>query len=409
MLKGVGIGALCLALKAVVALVTWLVYADESVNKMSNAVICIICFVASLIIFNSVISLILSIDKGSFNEFLSGDREEKSGFMKVFGYKSVLYEYIGILAVFGLVGLFGGFGDVTGMFYFGEGRNPYRMGIFPFLGAIIIGTLIYGLDRYEVARYWRYLRQTNRYEELDSKTRIIFRMLFACLVYPIALPFLPILVYPIALIFGLVVALADALTIPGLIFTVVGIFVAVYLLRFWRKTRKRKAFFTKLKDVCAMNNYRLSEIENPYRSLIFGKHKCRFTLEYKHYKFNCLVLATPRYSVPICLDEPERGYYRYRLGTKRHNITLRRHFDYSLDGEGIKILIINPTPKHALICDDKKERRLFNADKIWDFVIYEADAFVNSADRQCLGRFDSDRDNFSEAMEKKKIFFVKRQ
>ena len=408
MLKGAGIAALCLAIKGLVALMTWLVWATEDSDSFPNALICVICFVASLIVYNSITSLLLSFDKGSYDEFTNGEKSRENGFLRVFGYKSVLYEFLGFIIVFSIVAVFGGFGEITGMFYYGEGRNPYRMGILPLLSAIVVGTLLYSYDRYETVRYWRYVKKTGRYEELESKSRIIFRMLFACLVYPIALPFLPALVYPIALAFGVIGAIIAELTVPGFILAVLLFIFAIWLFRFWRKSKKRKAFFKSLRDVCSLNNYRLSEIENPYISLITSRKKCRFTLEYKHFKFNCLVLSTPRYAVPICFDEPERGYYRYRLGTKRHNITLRRHFDYSLDGEGTKILIINPTPKHALICDEKKERRLFNADKIWDFVIYEAEAFVNSADRQVLGRFDTDRDNLSEAMVTKKITHLKR-
>lgn len=409
MLKGAAMGALGLIIKLPIWFLTLAVWSGDKISKLDYFLMCISTFVASVIVYNSVVGLLTSFDRNSYNEFSEGERARENRFLKIYGYKSVLFEYLGLMFVFMLVGLFGGFEEIPGMFYFAEeGRTPYRMGIFPMIGAIIIGTLVFALDRYEAVRYWRYLRKTGKYDELESKTKIIFRMLFTCLVYPVALPFLPMLASPIMLVAGLIVAVAVALTIPGFILAVVGVFAAVWLFRFWRKRRKRKEFFTDLKDMCAMNDYRLSEIENPYRSLIFGKKKCRFTLEYKHYKFNCLVLSTPKYSVPICFDEPDRGYYRYRLGTKRHNITLRRQFDYSLDGDGIKILIINPTPKHALICDEKKERRLFNADKIWDYVIYEAEAFVNSADRQVLGRFDTDRDNLSEAMVTKKIVHLKR-
>ena len=92
--------------------------------------------------------------------------------------------------------------------------------------------------------------------------------------------------------------------------------------------------------------------------------------------------------MPVCFTSATKGHYRHRIGTPKHNITLETKFDYSLDSENKKILIIAPTPKHAFICEDGKEKRLFTADKLWDFVVYESDGFIGSLERDCLGRYD---------------------
>ena len=48
-----------------------------------------------------------------------------------------------------------------------------------------------------------------------------------------------------------------------------------------------------------------------------------------------------------------------------------------------------------LYCDPecKKEKRLYNSDKLWDFVVYEAEAFLGAADRGSLGKFSSVAEN----------------
>ena len=82
---------------------------------------------------------------------------------------------------------------------------------------------------------------------------------------------------------------------------------------------------------------------------------------------------------------------KIQIGTKRHNVTMQKHFEFFKKGSGVKILIINPTPKYAYICDTESvnEKRLFNADKLWDYVAYEAEAFIGALDRDCLGKYSS--------------------
>ena len=70
---------------------------------------------------------------------------------------------------------------------------------------------------------------------------------------------------------------------------------------------------------------------------------------------------------------------------------MQRHFEFSVPGDNRKIMIINPTPKHAYICDPecKKEKRLYNSDKLWNYVVYEAEAFLGALDRGSLGKSTS--------------------
>ena len=95
--------------------------------------------------------------------------------------------------------------------------------------------------------------------------------------------------------------------------------------------------------------------------------------------------------VPVCFSSSSEGYFRYRLGTKNHHITLSLTFNYEIDGDGIKILILEPVPKRALVCEGEREKVLFNADKLWDCVVYEEDAFIGTMERYCLGKADAYR------------------
>ena len=150
-------------------------------------------------------------------------------------------------------------------------------------------------------------------------------------------------------------------------------------------------FLKKMADSAAKTGFTVTEIKNPRLSLLSRKRKCTFSLIRGTTVFDCLIIGYPRYRVPVCFTSETKGYYRHRIGMPKHNITLETKFDYSLPGENKKILIISPTPKDAFIIEGEKEKRLFTADKLWSFVVYESDGFVGAIDRDCLGRYDSNR------------------
>ena len=142
-----------------------------------------------------------------------------------------------------------------------------------------------------------------------------------------------------------------------------------------------------MKTAAEKKGFTVEKAKNPARSLISGRYKCTFSLTRDEEKYDCLVIGNPRYRVPVCFTSSTEGHYRHRIGTPRRNVTFETKFDYSFEGDGKKLLIIAPTPKHAFICEDGKEKRLFTADKLWDAVVYEAEGFIGSLERDCLGRY----------------------
>ncbi len=393
-IKGVCMGVLAIILKLTVSLACRLIYrdGDSLFGSLPPFAIHILCFVGSLFVYNSVFCLLLNYDKASAEEFFIREGQDSPEFRKRFLYKSFLAESASATVVLSFAALLGASPEIGGMFYLAdEGRSPYSAGIVPMLATVLICALLFLNSRNETVRYWRYLKKTFSLEELESKRKLFLRIGIIVILYPITIPFLPLIVYAAYTLVSVAVVLSKVLTVPGLIGAVVFIVAFFRLVRFLRARRARKAFFEKLLEVVSSNKYKISEIKNPYKSLVSLKKQCTFTLEYGGKRFNCLVISSPRYKVPICFESESEAFLRYRIGTGRHNITLRRCFSYDFEGEGAKIIIVAPTPKDVLICDGEKERRLFNADRLWDAVIYDADAFVGSADRQCLGRGENYR------------------
>ena len=120
-----------------------------------------------------------------------------------------------------------------------------------------------------------------------------------------------------------------------------------------------------------------------FQHIIDAKHPTQIKKE----TFSCAVLGNVFKNADVCFTSESSGYYRYRIGTNKHNISLHSSFNYSFDNEYKKIVVIAPTPKNVLICDMNKEKRVFNAEKMWNSVAYDKDAFLGAIDRECLGKY----------------------
>ena len=394
-LKGLGVAVFALVLKTLVSFSTWQRYATGSAfGELENYAIYIVCFICSFFVYNSVIGISMTYDLFSRDEVMENTYDSKGelpSFKGIFGYKSFLIETATITAVLTVMALVGASPEIFGMLYTGEGHSPYEAGIFPALVTMLIILLLCFFARFEAVRYWKQLYRTANLDAVESKTNLILRVVFIVVLYPIVLPFMPLLAYVFVTVAGAIAAVAVAMTIPVFIITLLLVIYGLWWLRVLFAIRKRNKFISRMKDSAAKMRFTVTEIKNPRLSFISKKRKCTFSLIRDNEIYDCLIIGNPRYRVPVCFTSETKGHYRHRIGTPKHNITLESKFDYSLEGSNKKILIISPTPKHAFVTEGDKEKRLFTADKLWDFVLYESDGFVGALDRDCLGRYDSNR------------------
>lgn len=394
-LKGLGTAVIALLIKTAVSFSAWQRYATGSMfGELENYAIYIVCFICSLFVYNSVIGISTTYDPISRDEVMEnthGSRGALPSLKGIFCYRSFFIESATTTGTLTLAALLGASPEIFGMFYTGEGHSPYEAGIFPALVTFPTVLFLCFVARFEAVRYWKYLYRTLNGKQIESKTKLILRVLFVLVLYPIVLPFIPILFYVAVTVWGAIAAAAIAMTIPVFLIT---LFLAIYGL-WWLRVifamRKRMKFLGKMKESAEKMRFAVTEIKNPRLSLVSKKLRCSFSLVRENERYDCLVIGNPRYRVPVCFTSESKGHYRHRIGTPKHNITLESKFDYSLNSDNKKILIISPTPKHAFITEGDKEKRLFTADKLWDFVLYESDGFVGALERDCLGRYDSNK------------------
>lgn len=385
-LKGVGGGVAATAVACFTKLMIFAVYATQDIP---NYLINIICFIASVIVYNSIFGILLMFDKTACGNYLEYKAQTPdTPFIKeLFRDRLFITELLSAVSVTSLAAALGAAKEIAGMFYTQDGVSPYSIGIIPFAVTLLISSSLLIYERYEAVRYWKALNKHGELDELTSKPKIIIRILTVTVGYPLILPYLPLLA---AVFLSFIRVIALVTTLPVLIAIFVAVILLIFAIKILKGVHERRSFFKKLTVLARQRELTVKDIENPYISLLKRSRQCSFLLENKKSTYACTVLGHVRRAV-ICFTSSTEGYYRHRIGTKRHNITLQQHFKLTQEGAYTKIIIINPTPKNAYICESgsSKEKRLLNADMLWDSTVYEADAFLRATDNEVLGKYAS--------------------
>ncbi len=391
--KGIFAGIFALVVKQLTAFITLSFYTGEFVvGDIPNFAICIVLFLSSILVYSSAFRVVFSFDMSAATDYLTCTSEGDTAKRALFLNRTFIPEAVGASLITSLFAVFGSAFEIAGMFHFGDGKSRFSEGIIPFAVTLIITSLASLLSRYEACRFWRSLEKEKNLESVTNKFKILLRVLAVFMIYPLATPFLPLAFFMLVTLFQ---AVPLFITGPIAIGILAALILSVIVIKYILTVKIRKNFFLRVRDVVRQHGFEISDIQNPYISLLRTRRKCTFTVKTKKETFDCIVIGRIRRGVPVCFTTGSLGYFRYRIGTKKHNITFERYFEYDTSGEGKKILIICPSPKHAFICDGEtgKEKRLYNSDKLWEFVAYEDEAFISALDRECLGKYSSVAEN----------------
>ncbi len=413
---------------AAIALITWLIKLLASIliiaiytTSFANSdidthwAIYLIIAVGDIFIFNSTVHLFSLYDRRVMKDFLKTQKENvrlRTEIPKILRTEGYFAETISLLIMSLLIILFGGFNEFSLVFR-DTGAPLWLMELIKYALPLPLFLLFNTLARYEARRRWFWLSHTDNLKTLYSIPMLILRGLAIFFLYVFVFPFAPIVIFAYAGIFGTVVALIDLLTVMGFIIAVLALVLLIFGILALNALRLRHRLLKRLKKLAFDNDYTLSEIKRPYASLfVWQANECSFTLTRGKKVFSCRLIGSFWQRAPMFFTSNKHAYYRHRLGTKNHHITLRSQFEYDFEGEGDKILILNPVPKNAFAASStytenpwyghdnltekslstKKhadaERRLEPGDRIWGYAIYNTTAFLGAIDRQCLGRYN---------------------
>ena len=392
---------------------------DYFFGEIPTWAVFILIAVACPLIFNSVTNFLVLYDRQAMKNFLSKKKPKvvfREQMKEIIHSKEYLVTTGTVLFLSLISALLGGFGEFSRMLSASGLPSALRTAM-PFIAVILIIPTVSAHAHYEVCRRWHYLDHTDRIDSLYNIFRILGKAAIIFFGYIFVFPMSPIIIVAYLSIFGIVGVFFDSYFILIAI-SIIAVIVAIILLSAMiRALRARKKLIKKLRKFAAASEYELSDVKRPYASLFKPLRECSFTLKKDGKTYSCRLIGAWWHKAPLYFVSDKHAYYRHRLGTNAHHIDMLGEFCYDFDGEGQKLLILNPVPKkayatkggayveHSWYDEGLKMGALFGrgragsgrlvnndvkslepGDKIWDYTVYNTTSFIGAIDRKCLGR-----------------------
>lgn len=346
-----------------------------------------IILLGSLLMYNSLVRHFRLYDAYLRSKYFENLNTGKrfSEYRQILRSPEFLLESCSAIALFSLFAPLGVFYEAELLFAFAGGFR------YAFIYVIYITAfLLINLNaQYETHRHWKQLYETRSLDSLNSRWRFALKLAFILLIYPFTIPLSPVLVFLCINVYTIMSAVLGLFSTVGLLIFVVA--VAFFILAFpkLRALATRRKFIKRLKTSVERSNYELCDLRSE-RGLGLGRTGAlRFTLKYGEKVYSCRLLPIEKRRLPLYFTSEKNAHFLYKIGGEKHFVSLARHFDYGVEGDGKAILILAPEPKYVFVSSDGSEKRLFTGDRMWRFTVFEGDSFFGAMDRHCLDKTNS--------------------
>ncbi len=397
LLRGAAVFALFFFMRFVVFVLTMNVATDKDTQMFTDFPlwsVYLIVLLGSLLLYNSLVRHFSLYNAHVRDEYLAGLGDDLGKVKRFTEYRRILKtpEFLleaGIAAV--LVSLL----LPLGIFYETELLFAFAGGFrYVFIYAIYIAAFFFiNLNaKYETRRHWKQLYETRNLDTLDSRWRFALKGALILILYPFTIPLSPVLVFVLINAYTVLSAVLGLFSATGLIIFALLLVFFILALPKLRALRTRRKFIKRLRLSVERSDYELCDL---YCEGGIGLGKTgglRFTLKYGEKIYSCRLLPIEKRRLPLYFTGEKHAHFLYKIGGKNHFISLARHFEYGVEGNGKPILILAPEPKYVFVSSDGGEKRLFTGDRMWRFTVFEGDSFFGAMDRHCLdkanGTFD---------------------
>lgn len=241
-------------------------------------------------------------------------------------------------------------------------------------------------SRYETLRHWERLHKTRELDTALRRWKFLVKLGVIFLIYPFAIPLSPVVFFVVYNAFSVLYFVLGLFSTVGLLLLLLFAAFLLFVLPKLRAISKRHAFIKRLHAVAERSGCEITAVRSE-RSLRLGAcGSLTFDLKQGETLYSCRLIVIEKKNLPLYFTSAETAHFLYKIGGKKHFVSLARHFSYGTVGEGKPILILTPEPKYVFISSDGGERRLFTGDRMWNYTVYESDSFFGAIDRRCLGR-----------------------
>lgn len=277
-----------------------------------------------------------------------------------------------------------GYGSLVKAVFGDAERTPAAEKLVSVVIAVPALLLLSTIAHNSACKQWERRRRSEHYggNTSDQGKDYLLRQLITVELAHIAAGFmLPVLLPAIIPLFKLPPALY--ITAASLIAAVIIFLRGVEYLSAYLKRRK---FIRKLKYLCTVSSFELSNIKRPYASLFRDKDEPSFTVHARGEIYDCKLIGAARRRSTMVVTPTDAAYRRsFSLrGVKLFDIY--KPFDYHFVSVHNKILIALPFPVTAHKSEGGIVSEITTGDRIGDYYLYNSSGFLNALERDCIGR-----------------------
>ncbi|MBE6702985.1 MAG: hypothetical protein E7585_06205 [Ruminococcaceae bacterium] len=243
----------------------------------------------------------------------------------------------------------------------------------------------------------------------DRSAQFLLPLLGVVGFYLLCLLLLPTILSVLLMAFSFLAAISFSLI--GV--AIVGIVLLAVLIRYIRALFIRRAFIRNLRQRCEKNGFALSKIERPYRSIFRIKDGFNFTVTANKKTYPCKLLAAPSRGNAMAISPEGIAYVIHIFGLRilpRRRAHLSSEFlggarhmlggnawythmelfrfttktDFSFEGEGQKVLIVNPVPYALFSGTQTQAHPIDNGETVGAYKVFAGTAFLNALERNCI-------------------------
>ena len=157
--------------------------------------------------------------------------------------------------------------------------------------------------------------------------------------------------------------------------------IVIYFYRILNSISKRRKLINELKK-----KYVTSEVKRPISSIFSYKDGENFTVTQDGITYSVKLISGRKRKIPIAFYPDGHLEYIIRFGIRGLYYEYSKHYNFSYHSEHQKIIVVNPVPRKLHTFHEAKLVDLDNGDKVGEYKIYTATAFLRALELGYISR-----------------------
>jgi len=157
--------------------------------------------------------------------------------------------------------------------------------------------------------------------------------------------------------------------------------IAIYFYRILNSISKRRKLINELKK-----KYEITDVKRPISSIFSYKDGENFTVSHNDLTYSVKLISGRKRKIPVVFYPDGHLEYIIRFGIRGLYYEYSKHYTFDYSSEHPKIIVVNPVPRKLHTFHEAKLVDLDNGDKVGEYKIYTATAFLRALELGYISR-----------------------